>query len=157
MDATEHLRHQPGHQHRTANAHRRKPEEWLEAHVKGLERGHGVAAMAKAIRAWHRDAGWPAPEADPRMALATVGIEREKAESGRALPRPTAVKEPLLLEHVDAWLAGGGGGAGWRGARDRAFVLVRMDRLEESIGNMTIGEIPVALNRPSWLQSPHGA
>ncbi len=38
-----------------------------------------------------------------------------------------------------------------------AFVLVRMDRLQESSGNVTVSEIPVALNRPSWLQSPHGA
>jgi folate-binding protein YgfZ len=31
------------------------------------------------------------------------------------------------------------------------FVLVRMDRLDETQGDMTIGEIPVALHRPSWL------
>jgi folate-binding protein YgfZ len=39
----------------------------------------------------------------------------------------------------------------------RAFVLVRMDRLDETSGDITLGEIPVALHRPSWLQSPHGA
>jgi folate-binding protein YgfZ len=38
-----------------------------------------------------------------------------------------------------------------------AFVLVRMDRLEEASGDVTWGEIKVALHRPSWLQSVHGA
>jgi folate-binding protein YgfZ len=38
-----------------------------------------------------------------------------------------------------------------------AFVLVRMDRLEEASGDVTLGEIKVALHRPSWLQSLHGA
>lgn len=38
-----------------------------------------------------------------------------------------------------------------------AFVLVRMDRLEEATGDVTLGEIKVALHRPSWLQSMHGA
>jgi folate-binding protein YgfZ len=38
-----------------------------------------------------------------------------------------------------------------------AFVLVRMDRLEEASGDVTLGEIKVALHRPSWLQSVHGA
>jgi len=38
-----------------------------------------------------------------------------------------------------------------------AFVLVRMDRLEEASGDVTFGENKVALHRPSWLQSVHGA
>jgi len=32
-----------------------------------------------------------------------------------------------------------------------AFALIRLDRLEESAGDVTAAEIPVALNRPSWL------
>ena len=31
------------------------------------------------------------------------------------------------------------------------FVLVRMDRLDETSGDIKIGEIPVALQRPAWL------
>ena len=38
-----------------------------------------------------------------------------------------------------------------------AFVLVRMDRLAETAGKTTLGEIEVALHQPSWLASPHGA
>jgi thymidylate kinase len=38
-----------------------------------------------------------------------------------------------------------------------AFVLVRMDRLEEAEGAITVGEIAVALHRPSWLAATHGA
>lgn len=33
----------------------------------------------------------------------------------------------------------------------RAFALVRLDRLEETQGNVTLGEIPVELSRPKWL------
>jgi hypothetical protein len=33
----------------------------------------------------------------------------------------------------------------------RAFALVRLDRLEETQGNVTRGEIPVELSRPKWL------
>lgn len=33
----------------------------------------------------------------------------------------------------------------------RAFALVRLDRLEEPQGNVTLGEIPVELSRPKWL------
>jgi folate-binding protein YgfZ len=32
-----------------------------------------------------------------------------------------------------------------------AFALIRLDRLEETSGDVTAAEIPVALNRPSWL------
>lgn len=32
-----------------------------------------------------------------------------------------------------------------------AFVLVRMDRLDEASGDMSVGEIPVDLQRPAWL------
>jgi folate-binding protein YgfZ len=32
-----------------------------------------------------------------------------------------------------------------------AFALIRLDRLEESAGDVTAGEIPVALHRPAWL------
>jgi folate-binding protein YgfZ len=32
-----------------------------------------------------------------------------------------------------------------------AFALVRMDRLAEASGDLAVGEIPVALHRPSWL------
>jgi folate-binding protein YgfZ len=38
-----------------------------------------------------------------------------------------------------------------------AFVLVRIDRLDETSGDVTLGEIKVALHRPAWLQSLHGA
>ncbi|MBW8707915.1 MAG: hypothetical protein JF627_01355 [Alphaproteobacteria bacterium] len=31
------------------------------------------------------------------------------------------------------------------------FALVRLDRLEESGGDIRIGEIKVALNKPAWL------
>lgn len=33
----------------------------------------------------------------------------------------------------------------------RAFALVRLDRLEETQGDIAAGEIPVALTRPKWL------
>lgn len=33
----------------------------------------------------------------------------------------------------------------------RAFALVRLDRLEETQGDMAVAEIPVALTRPKWL------
>jgi folate-binding protein YgfZ len=36
------------------------------------------------------------------------------------------------------------------------FALVRLDRLEESTGDIAAGEIPVALTRPAWLASPDG-
>ena len=39
----------------------------------------------------------------------------------------------------------------------RGFALVRLDRLEESAGQTKVGEIPVALIRPAWLDSVHGA
>ena len=32
-----------------------------------------------------------------------------------------------------------------------AFALVRLDRLEEASGDIEVGEIPVALNKPAWL------
>jgi len=35
----------------------------------------------------------------------------------------------------------------------KAFILVRMDRLAEASSDSAIGEIPVALHRPSWLAS----
>ena len=38
-----------------------------------------------------------------------------------------------------------------------AFVLVRMDRLDDAAGAITLGEIAVALHRPSWLAATHGA
>lgn len=34
-----------------------------------------------------------------------------------------------------------------------AFVLVRMDRLEEASGDFSVDKIPVALHRPAWLAS----
>lgn len=39
----------------------------------------------------------------------------------------------------------------------RGFALVRLDRLEETQGETRAGEIVVALKRPAWLASPHGA
>ena len=39
----------------------------------------------------------------------------------------------------------------------RGFALVRLDRLEETQGEIRAGEIVVALNRPAWLGSAHGA
>ncbi|MDB5735581.1 MAG: hypothetical protein JWN16_2218 [Alphaproteobacteria bacterium] len=39
----------------------------------------------------------------------------------------------------------------------RAFVLVRMDRLEDASGDVMLDEIPVALHRPAWLAATHGA
>jgi folate-binding protein YgfZ len=38
----------------------------------------------------------------------------------------------------------------------RGFALVRLDRLDETQGEVTAGEIVVALTRPAWLQSAHG-
>jgi hypothetical protein len=32
-----------------------------------------------------------------------------------------------------------------------AFALIRLDRLEESQGDITAAEIPVALHKPAWL------
>jgi folate-binding protein YgfZ len=37
------------------------------------------------------------------------------------------------------------------------FALVRLDRLEEGAGETKVGEISVALTRPSWLAAGHGA
>jgi len=39
----------------------------------------------------------------------------------------------------------------------RGFALVRLDRLEETKGETRAGEIVVALKRPAWLASAHGA
>lgn len=39
----------------------------------------------------------------------------------------------------------------------QGFALVRLDRLEEVAGDTKVGEIPVALIRPAWLASRHGA
>src|SRR5215469_11339274 len=39
----------------------------------------------------------------------------------------------------------------------RGFALVRLDRLEETQGQVQAGEIVVALKRPSWLAPRHGA
>ena len=33
----------------------------------------------------------------------------------------------------------------------RGFALIRLDRLEETQGDVKLGEIPVALNKPAWL------
>ena len=38
-----------------------------------------------------------------------------------------------------------------------AFALVRLDRLDETKGQLAAGEIPVALARPTWLESQDGA
>jgi folate-binding protein YgfZ len=38
-----------------------------------------------------------------------------------------------------------------------AFALVRLDRLDETKGQLAAGEIPVALTRPTWLESRNGA
>jgi folate-binding protein YgfZ len=40
---------------------------------------------------------------------------------------------------------------------DKGFALVRLDRLAESNGPVTAGEITVALVRPAWLDQAHGA
>jgi hypothetical protein len=37
------------------------------------------------------------------------------------------------------------------------FALVRLDRLEESSGDIVAGEIPVALTRPAWLAGASGS
>jgi folate-binding protein YgfZ len=39
----------------------------------------------------------------------------------------------------------------------RGFALVRLDRLDEAQGEIRAGEIVVALKRPAWLASAHGA
>jgi len=39
----------------------------------------------------------------------------------------------------------------------RGFALVRLDRLDEAQGETRVGEIVVALKRPAWLASAHGA
>jgi len=39
----------------------------------------------------------------------------------------------------------------------RGFALVRLDRLDETQGEIRAGEILVALKRPAWLASAHGA
>ena len=39
----------------------------------------------------------------------------------------------------------------------RGFALVRLDRLDETQGEIRAGEIVVALKRPAWLASRHGA
>jgi len=39
----------------------------------------------------------------------------------------------------------------------RGFALIRLDRLDETQGPSRAGEIVVALKRPAWLASPHGA
>ena len=39
----------------------------------------------------------------------------------------------------------------------RGFALVRLDRWDETQGETRAGEIVVALKRPAWLDSPHGA
>jgi folate-binding protein YgfZ len=39
----------------------------------------------------------------------------------------------------------------------RGFALVRLDRLDEAQGETRAGEIVVALKRPAWLASAHGA
>ena len=38
----------------------------------------------------------------------------------------------------------------------QGFALVRLDRLDESSGDILAGEIPVALTRAAWLASRHG-
>ena len=37
------------------------------------------------------------------------------------------------------------------------FALVRLDRLDETSGDIRIGEIQVALKKPAWLAAAHGA
>jgi tRNA-modifying protein YgfZ len=39
----------------------------------------------------------------------------------------------------------------------QGFALIRLDRLEETQGEIRAGEIVVALTRPAWLASRHGA
>jgi tRNA-modifying protein YgfZ len=39
----------------------------------------------------------------------------------------------------------------------QGFALVRLDRLEESSGDITAGELPVALTRPAWLAGASGS
>ena len=38
----------------------------------------------------------------------------------------------------------------------RGFAVVRLDRLQETQGELRAGEIVVALKQPAWLASPHG-
>ena len=38
---------------------------------------------------------------------------------------------------------------------NNGFALVRMDRLAERTGQVTAGEISVALIKPAWLDQPH--
>ena len=58
------------------------------------------------------------------------------------LPAP----RPTWRMVVVGFLMGGGG-----------FALVRLDRLTESSGPVTVGEIPVTLVRPAWLDRPDTA
>jgi folate-binding protein YgfZ len=37
------------------------------------------------------------------------------------------------------------------------FALVRLDRLDETSGDIRVGEIQVALKKPAWLAAAHGA
>jgi folate-binding protein YgfZ len=78
--------------------------------------------------------------ATARKRILTVTADGPLPASGTALTRGGAEIGELVSNH---------------GAR--GFALVRLDRLDEAQGETRAGEIVVALKRPAWLASMHGA
>jgi folate-binding protein YgfZ len=98
----------------------------------GLEELHGVA-FTKGC--------YVGQELTSRMKHRATTRKRILTVEGDALPAPgsTITRGGVEIGELIAAYDG------------RGFALVRLDRLEETQGAVSAGEIPVALTRPSWL------
>jgi folate-binding protein YgfZ len=77
--------------------------------------------------------------ATARKRILAVTADSPLPDSGTPVTRGGAEIGELMSNH------------GWTG-----FALVRIDRLEQTQGQILAGEIVVALKRPAWLASAHG-
>ena len=104
----------------------------------GLEELNGVS-FAKGCYVGQELTSRMKHRATARKRILTVAVDAALPPTGTALLRGGS--------EIGEIIAGYGG---------KGFALVRLDRLDETEGDVTAGEIVVALTRPAWLQSAHG-
>jgi folate-binding protein YgfZ len=105
----------------------------------GLEELHGVS-FTKGCYVGQELTSRMKHRATARKRILTVTADGPLPASGTALTRGGTEIGEIVSNH-DA----------------RGFALVRLDRLDETQGETRAGEIVVALKRPAWLASRHGA
>lgn len=105
----------------------------------GLEELHGVS-FTKGCYIGQELTSRMKHRATARKRILTVTADGPLPAPGTAITRGDAEIGELTASH------------GTRG-----FALVRLDRLDETQGETRAGEIVVALKRPAWLASAHGA